>query len=483
MRKIFAVILILSMLMGMTITSMAAGGGTINITKTSAGVTYKFYKILEIENTNGAYFYRPTTAWKDFFTSAHGGATYGTVSGNGYIAWKDQSLFSSDQQTASRAAGNMAIQADLYVTNKGLTPEKTVVTTASSVEVTGLDENAYYLIESSVGGTVMAGPISSSNVLNIEEKNAVENAPTITKKVGNDRDYMSVDVGSTYTYTITVTFNEDVASNFTLTDTMRKRIYVDESTIRATKNGTELNGFTKTYDGTLDGSTENASYTLNFGSTSFSKDDVLVVTYDAMLVGVTTGGAVKYPQSHDNYGNTVVAQYGETHVQDSARVFTLSLNGYKYYTNDAGIKVAVENAGFKLKNSEGKYYHIDTTPTAITTKDGITFQKHAVTWVEDQGLATEIFSNASGIFSFYGIAAGNYTLIESTVPTGYVGAADREIILNTETEQINVENMKGAGMLPSTGGMGTTVLYLAGAALVLGAGVMMFARKKQADEE
>lgn len=43
--------------------------------------------------------------------------------------------------------------------------------------------------------------------------------------------------------------------------------------------------------------------------------------------------------------------------------------------------------------------------------------------------------------------------------------------------QVNVENKSGS-ILPSTGGMGTTVFYIAGALLVLISGVVLIAKKR-----
>lgn len=49
---------------------------------------------------------------------------------------------------------------------------------------------------------------------------------------------------------------------------------------------------------------------------------------------------------------------------------------------------------------------------------------------------------------------------------------------NKKTETINVQNNTGS-LLPSTGGMGTTLIYLIGGVLVLGSGIVL-ANKKRA---
>ena len=47
----------------------------------------------------------------------------------------------------------------------------------------------------------------------------------------------------------------------------------------------------------------------------------------------------------------------------------------------------------------------------------------------------------------------------------------------TELTQIDVQNVSGS-LLPSTGGMGTTVIYIAGALLVLISGVVLITKKR-----
>ena len=108
-------------------------------------------------------------------------------------------------------------------------------------------------------------------------------------------------------------------------------------------------------------------------------------------------------------------------------------------------------------------------------------------------------------FDFMGLDSGDYKLVESTVPVGYNAMKDVEFTIsgtidstgaltnltatsdtatfdsnvNTGVITLKVVNKRGA-LLPNTGGIGTTILYLIGTSLVLGAGVL-FIIKKRAD--
>lgn len=107
---------------------------------------------------------------------------------------------------------------------------------------------------------------------------------------------------------------------------------------------------------------------------------------------------------------------------------------------------------------------------------------------------TNIKTNAKGKFNITGLDVGTYYLEETEAPKGYNRLTDRiEVTISkdvdgatfvrllqgtSDTDVINVENNTGT-LLPSTGGMGTTLIYLIGGALVLGSGFVL-ANKKRA---
>lgn len=111
-------------------------------------------------------------------------------------------------------------------------------------------------------------------------------------------------------------------------------------------------------------------------------------------------------------------------------------------------------------------------------------------------------------FTFSGLDDGDYKLIESTTPAGYNTITPIEFTISADHAVTNddptlislsgnvttgeatftanatdgslttdIVNKKGS-TLPSTGGIGTTIFYVAGCAMVVLAGVMITARKK-----
>lgn len=133
-------------------------------------------------------------------------------------------------------------------------------------------------------------------------------------------------------------------------------------------------------------------------------------------------------------------------------------------------------------------------------------------WVDTEADGSELTSNDDGIFKVIGLDKGNYSLKEIDPPKGYniledpvafditatIGNSqnDNEITgdelsylrltvnnqqkpgsVGTGTVGMSIENNSGS-TLPSTGGMGTTLFYLGGGAMVAVAGIVLIAKKR-----
>ena len=95
-----------------------------------------------------------------------------------------------------------------------------------------------------------------------------------------------------------------------------------------------------------------------------------------------------------------------------------------------------------------------------------------------------------GAASFKGLADGTYQLVETKAPAGYnqlTGPQEVKVAgSTTDTTKLSVEakvaNSAGT-LLPSTGGIGTTIFYVLGAVLVVGAGVLLVTKKRMSQSE
>ena len=112
-----------------------------------------------------------------------------------------------------------------------------------------------------------------------------------------------------------------------------------------------------------------------------------------------------------------------------------------------------------MKDNVGLYYSKDTNGNiAWTSLDN----------------ATKLTTDENGIIIFDGVDAENFTLEEIVVPNGYTGATDISVStkagVNGNGKNITVDVTNSLGdALPETGGIGTTVFYILGGVLVLGA--------------
>ncbi len=184
-------------------------------------------------------------------------------------------------------------------------------------------------------------------------------------------------------------------------------------------------------------------------------------------------------------------------------VYTASIPAVGAYADQIGINPNVANpasyAGITLKE-DGTVE--DYSALKFYTLEQITEEK-----TETEMVNYEAEVGTDGILRFDGLAAGKYTITELVAPDGY-NILDKPIEIEigwsvpTEGENagkcvwtvtgghsivdgvitMNIENNKGT-TLPSTGGMGTTIFYAVGSILVLGAAIILIAKKRTSAEK
>ena len=91
----------------------------------------------------------------------------------------------------------------------------------------------------------------------------------------------------------------------------------------------------------------------------------------------------------------------------------------------------------------------------------------------------EIVTVASGNIVVWGVDSDTYYLEETVAPEGYNLLADKqEVKVDTANNTVADVLNKSGSELPSTGGIGTTIFYIIGAILVIGAGVVLVTRRR-----
>ena len=86
-------------------------------------------------------------------------------------------------------------------------------------------------------------------------------------------------------------------------------------------------------------------------------------------------------------------------------------------------------------------------------------------------------TGTTGIIEVRGLNNGSYYFEETKAPTSYNALTGRTeaTTITDANATIAVDNNSGAE-LPSTGGIGTTIFYIVGVILVIGAGVVLVTR-------
>ena len=340
----------------------------------------------------------------------------------------------------------------------------------------------------------------------------------------NATDYVDVKPGDVIPYKITTTipsygstFTNPV---FTITDTFSTGLALDgditvkygATTTKVTDanvtitRGTPDNGFTVAFNGTylkgLAGDTPAVEITYN-GKVSDVTDNVTYLDNKAKL--------------------TFSNKPGETVDKDDiTRHYTFSIDGNLLGSTedqtDELIKIACDSNGNPIYEEKTTYYDKTVNPL-----DGASFTLTPV--APTTGAAKTFTSRDGGHIQFLGLDAGTYELVENSAPAGYVKDSRTYVVeivphydddtsdaplltsydvkfkvkgateyLTTSTFTTTNDGTKVTSSqhadhaqvigntpgteLPSTGGIGTTLFYVIGAILVLGAGILLVTRRR-----
>lgn len=192
---------------------------------------------------------------------------------------------------------------------------------------------------------------------------------------------------------------------------------------------------------------------------------------------------------------------------------TKTLTGAKFEIKGEGMKIVLVNKEMYKASESGTYYmlkdgtYTETAPTDDTADsyDSTKTKYVKVDKVEKDTVPTEInatgYVDKNGVLTFEGLGAGTYTITELVAPNGYnllkesitvtidanatlTGCTwtvkNGDTTLTADTDYLfglTVENNAGTE-LPSTGGIGTTIFYVVGSVLVIGAAVVLITRKR-----
>lgn len=399
-------------------------------------------------------------------------------------------------------------------------------------------EAGYYLIvdttdvagKTDVANTALLQVTNNINIGNKTDKPSVEKKVKENVKVPEDdstygtkyNDVADYNIGDAVPFhligTVPDTSNYDTYK-YVFHDTLSKGLTANVDSNQKVIAGIYLSSDkvldTNDQDITAKFETSGISKNTTTGSTSFTvscndlktienitADKYIIVEYSAILNSNAVIGLdgnenevyLEYSNKPDQSGSGDKNNTGRT-PEDKVIVFTYQLNTTKV---DGQNKKVLENAEFKLKNKAGKW--------AVVTDGKVSG------WADEVGGGTTLISDENGSFTVTGLDDGEYYLKEIKAPDGYnvlpdevsftiiattvnnqdwkftpsEALKDLQIKVNVQTNQGNtsngivnlqVENNKGS-QLPETGGIGTTIFYVVGVVLMLGAGVLLITKRR-----
>lgn len=442
------------------------------------------------------------------------------VNQSAYAVAKVLADFGTEDSTAARAFAILAEQ------NKAATVEGSPVAYGGTLNL----EPGYYLV---VDATTLTGDDGAKNLSIVSmattgaftPKSKVD-VPELEKKVleVNDSegredpnnyawsDTADYDVNDTVPFVLTGTLPTNYESYekyyYSISDTMSGGLKLNADSIRVLVNGKDAAeaNYTKTV-------TENG-FTITFADlkqeipVANGTADRVQVVYTATLgtEGLVFGGTGNPNTAQLKFSNDPnVTGEGEpptgTTPEDKVTVFTFKLTFDKVDDHEEPLP----GAGFTLSKFDAKTGEYVTVGTEIKVD--------------------ELNADGEAVFNFDGLDAGKYKLEETTVPNGYNKAEDMyftitatfsetepysvtsltvekvtdaagNVIANTDGDALvtingvaatgtldtAIMNLKGV-LLPETGGIGTTIFYVVGGLLIIGAGVVLITKKRLKNAE
>ncbi len=466
MKKLFAVLLALTLVLSMGTIAFAEGEttstGSITIENAVKEYNYTIYKMLDFEPTEDKAdkgIYTVAEGWSGFFNGAVG-KEYFTIDSNGSVTKAKE-----PDAALARAAVDYAKTA-----TGGFSQSKAAASDEVIFEGLGL---GYYAVDTSVGA--ICSLTNTNSEATAIEKNKL---PTLEKKIVENADLVdanNVAIGDTVDYQITVTFGEGL-TDYVVKDTMSDGLTFNNDVKVYTVN--DEGGLDNVTTGfTVTNVTEH-SFNVEFADeyVETAKSETHVIKFSAKLNENAKIGSEGNPNTADFvYKNETVE---ESTPDDTVITYTTKLTIDKFEVVD-GEKKALKGAGFTLYKGSAE---------------------------EANKVGSEIAGDDITEFVWTGLEAGTYVLVETTVPDGYnkadditftiectapdkVENGDAKATWSTESTKIiavnasvfkgEVENKTGL-LLPETGGIGTTIFYIVGIVLMLGAGIILVAKKRMA---
>lgn len=498
-RKLTSLLLALVMVFALATTAFAqdvpgtGGTGSITISNAAKGETYTIYKLFDATvNADGS-----SIAYTGEIPASLN--TYFTADKNGYIS----------ATPAAKDGENMS--EGLKTALKDWTADATATATAESDgSALNFKELAYgyYVVTTTQGNQVISVDSTMPNAI-IVDKNS--STPEGLRKTASSND---VSIGDEVTYTVRFE-----TSNYYGAGTGAKKIvsYTIEDTLPEFLSNVNVTSIIVDNDGDSTTTKDQVDVTAQFVDKKividwYDEDNNKFLHDNGATVTITYTAVVTEKAHIDGNGNTNkvtvtwTTEGGEPPVpgklEKEETIYTYAIALKKVDNKGKALPGAVFEFPFYVKSTadatDGAYIYAGTTA--------------------GEGLTNQITTPENGVIVVKGVKSDDYEITEFKAPAGYnklTAPVTVEAVKTGETSthttvyldkdgnkvnesakvfevKVDIDTIaatavvvvnKAGTELPSTGGMGTTIFYVLGAVLVVGAGVLLVTKKRMSQSE
>ena len=450
-----------------TVDAQAGGTGTITIRNASQSQTYTVYKLFEAT-----------------VTADGTGISYKVPTGKTLPA--DNPYFAVDSKGNVTAKEGATVSSEAFATwaKSFGTEVKSATATDNTLVFTNLTFG-YYFVTSSLGA-VLTVDSTTPNATVIDKNTTNPTIPDSTN--GGGKKIVAADGTTTSTTTAkigdTVPFQFKFnATNFVTKNGVTKQI--QSYTITDTPTALTINQDSVVVKVGTKTLVKNQDYTVSFDNTgkmtvvlTWIKADKSTIYNSPIEVNVTYSAVVNKDAKEGEATNTATLGYNSfdpTDPTDPTPVNPKDPDDNKTTVTTHRFTLKKTNeANDTLTGAEFKLYDASTGGTEIKVvkdREGT----YRVAEANEEGVVIEagqvVIKGLKGTTTYY--------LEETKAPDGYNILTERQAIEVTSdnTAEANVVNKKG-GLLPSTGSIGTTMFYLSGAVMLIGAFIFMVSKRR-----
>ena len=493
-RKLASLLLALVMVFALATTAFAqdvqgtGGTGSITISNAAKGETYTIYKL--------------------FDATVHVGADVTSIAYTGTVPTGLETYFSADENNYISATpdatdgANMSdgLKAALKTWTENATETAHAESDGTTLNFKGL-AYGYYVVTTTQGTQVISVDSTMPDVTIFDKNSAT---PTNLNKKADVND---VSIGDTVTYTVSFK-----TSNYYGAGTEAKEIlsYTIEDTLPEFLKDVKVTSIRVNNDVIQDQTGATPQFDSNKKIVIKWYDEVnKQFLYDnGATVTITYTAKVTDKAVIDGNGNTndVTLKWTTkdsdqpvpSEIKEKETIYTYAIALKKVNDKGQALPGAIFEFPFYVKSTadaDGAYIYAGTEAGENLTK--------------------QITTPADGVIIVKGVKTDSYTITEFKAPDGYNKLADPVTVTAVRTGstttsktvyldengketnettaiEVKVENNdiaatavvvvnKAGTELPSTGGMGTTLFYVLGAVLVVGAGVLLITKKRMSD--